>query len=86
MDDTPVEHVDAVAVAVNCTGEVTVAPFVGLVTVTVARAGTAKDTSSRMTYRRIFMAGLPQMDLSMPAFQKLGEGGKLGVVAVKDCR
>jgi hypothetical protein len=59
MDDTPVEQVLAVAVAVNCTGEVTVAPLVGLVTVTVAKAGKAKDVSSRIMYRKIFMAGLP---------------------------
>jgi hypothetical protein len=48
MDDTPVEQVLAVAVAVNCTGELTVAPLLGLVTVTVARAGKAKDSSRRM--------------------------------------
>ena len=41
MEATPLEQVLAVAVAVYCTGEVTVEPALGVVTVTVARAGAA---------------------------------------------
>ena len=74
MDDTPVEQVLAVAVATYCTGEVTVAPFVGLLTVTVAKAGTAKEMSKRIVYRRIFMASLPQIGLSVRAFLEMGKG------------
>ena len=74
MDDTPVGHVLAVALATYCTGEVTVAPFDGLLTVTVAKAGTAKEVSSRMVYRKIFMAGLPGTGLSVRTFLETGEG------------
>ena len=74
MDDTPVGHVLAVALATYCTGEVTVAPFDGLLTVTVAKAGTAKEVSSRMVYRKLFMAGLPGTGLSVRTFLEMGRG------------
>ncbi len=43
MDATPFAQVVVVAVATKETGEVTVAPLFGLVTVTVAKAGAAND-------------------------------------------
>jgi hypothetical protein len=49
MEATPLAQVVVVALATNCTGEVTVALFVGLVTATVANAG---DTNVMNTRRR----------------------------------
>jgi hypothetical protein len=43
MEATPFAQVVVVALAIKETGEVTVAPLFGLVTVTVAKAGAAND-------------------------------------------
>ena len=45
MEPTPRAQVGAEPLAINCTGEVTVAPGAGLVTVTVANAGATKAIS-----------------------------------------
>jgi hypothetical protein len=60
MEATPLEQVVVVAEATNCTGDVTVELLVGLVTVTVAKAGdtNARDTNARSARRiegRYFM-------------------------------
>jgi hypothetical protein len=39
IDATPFEHVAVVALAMYCTGELTVPPFAGLPTVTLANVG-----------------------------------------------
>jgi hypothetical protein len=44
----------ALAVATYCTGEFTVDPDVGLVTVTVARAGVASKAIDRRTHGELF--------------------------------
>jgi hypothetical protein len=49
IDATPLEQVVVVAVATYGTGELTVAPLFGLVTVTLAKTGAAND---RTTQRR----------------------------------
>jgi hypothetical protein len=54
---TPFEHVVVVAVATKETGEVTVAPLLGLVTVTVAKAGAANDKSTQTKVRILLIAG-----------------------------
>jgi hypothetical protein len=56
MDATPFEQVVVVAVATYCTGELTVSPFVGLVTVTLAKAGAANIKSATTTEWKFFMA------------------------------
>jgi len=55
MDATPFEQVVVVAVATYGTGEVTVSPFVGLLTVTLAKAGAANIKSDRTTEWKVFM-------------------------------
>jgi hypothetical protein len=50
MDATPFEQVEAVALAIYVTGEVTVAPFLGAVTVTVANAAGARASDRTRTY------------------------------------
>jgi hypothetical protein len=59
MDATPFEHVLVVAVAAKLTVELTVAPFDGLLTTTVANAGAAKARRSKGMELRVFM-NLPQ--------------------------
>jgi hypothetical protein len=54
MEATPLEQV-VVAEATNCTGEVTVALLVGLVTVTVAYAGDTNTRSARRMVGEDFM-------------------------------
>jgi hypothetical protein len=56
MDATPFEQVVVVAVATYGTGELTVSPFVGLLTVTLARAGAANIKSVKTTEWNVFMA------------------------------
>jgi hypothetical protein len=55
MDATPFEQVVAVAAATYGTGELTVSPFVGLLTVTLAKAGAANIKSDRTTEWKVFM-------------------------------
>jgi hypothetical protein len=55
MDATPLEQVVVVAVATYGTGELTVSPFVGLLTVTLAKAGAANIKSARTTEWKVFM-------------------------------
>jgi hypothetical protein len=55
MDATPLAQVDVVDVATYCTGEVTVEPALGTVTVTVANAGTVKPKRTDETRRKYFM-------------------------------
>jgi hypothetical protein len=54
MDATPLEHVLVVADATYETGEPTVAPLLGLLTLTVANADTAnvKKTTKKETFRK----------------------------------
>lgn len=54
MELTPLEQVVA-AVATYETGELTVAPLFGLVTVTLAKAGSAQSNSAQEREERIFM-------------------------------
>jgi hypothetical protein len=54
---TPFEHVVVVAVATKETGEVTVAPLLGLLTVTVAKAGAANDKSTQTKVRILLITG-----------------------------
>jgi hypothetical protein len=59
MEATPLAQVLVVAVATYWTGELTVAPLAGLVTVTVAKAGAAVVSSARRQ-ERIFTGGGPR--------------------------
>jgi hypothetical protein len=52
MDATPLEHVLEVAVATYCTGEVTVEPAAGLLTVTVAKAGAAQVSRTKTSFKQ----------------------------------
>src|ERR1700744_532412 len=55
MEPTPLEQVVVVAVATKETGDVTVAPLLGLVTVTVANAGAANDKSTQAMVRMVLI-------------------------------
>jgi hypothetical protein len=52
MEATPFEHVEDVAEATYCTGEVTVAPLLGLVTETLASAWVVIATIVSRTHRK----------------------------------
>src|ERR1700739_4234676 len=55
MDATPWAHVLVVALATQCTGDTTVAPGAGEVTVTVAKAGTELIRSANRRWGKVFM-------------------------------
>src|ERR1700684_2779101 len=55
MEATPFEHVVVEALATNWTGEVTVAPLDGVVTLTVANAGATNARSARGMQGKGFM-------------------------------
>jgi hypothetical protein len=68
MDATPLEQVLVVAVATYCTGELTVAPFAGLLTVTLANAGVASVTRINVAMYGFFII-LPSLVYCDPRFQ-----------------
>jgi hypothetical protein len=55
MEATPFEQVVEVAVATKGTGEPTVAPLLGLVTVTLARADVANAKKTRRMQKKAFI-------------------------------
>jgi hypothetical protein len=55
IEPTPFEQVLVVAVATKLTGELTVAPFFGLVTETLARAGAANDKNTQTAAWTVFI-------------------------------
>jgi hypothetical protein len=57
MELTPLEQV-VFAVATYETGELTVEPLFGLVTVTLAKAGSAQSNSAQAREGRVFMSQL----------------------------
>jgi hypothetical protein len=57
MELTPLEQV-VFAVATYETGELTVEPLFGLVTVTLAKAGSAQNSSAQAREWRVFMSQL----------------------------
>jgi hypothetical protein len=59
MDPIPLLHV-VVAVASNFAGELTVSPFSGLVTITLANAGAAMKTSARRAWEETLIESTPQ--------------------------
>jgi hypothetical protein len=58
IDATPFEQVVVVAVATNATGEETVEPLFGLVTVTLAKTGAAND-KTKQTRKRVILMTVP---------------------------
>jgi hypothetical protein len=67
MDATPFEQVLVVAVATYWTGELTVAPFAGLLTVTLANAGVASVTRINVAMKK-FSKIVPSGTCFIPRF------------------
>jgi hypothetical protein len=65
MEATPFEHVVVADVATKETGDVTVAPLLGLVTVTVANAGAANDKSTQAMVRILLITSSSLLPVGM---------------------
>ena len=83
MEATPFEHVDVLAVATYWMGEVTVAPLVGLVTVTVANAEVAVATTAASTSSLENKAFIVSPE-SLPSLRTSGNAGSCALIAVSE--
>jgi hypothetical protein len=76
MEATPFEQVVVADVATKETGDVTVAPLLGLVTVTVANAGAANDKSTQAMVRMDLITSPSLFPVGMRNQTKAGRGAR----------